>query len=105
MIRLVAELLRHYPTKARYLTLNRSRWGIGHYFQSFKDGPGLDHFEDRSWTGLNHYLALSALAHLLIIAIHARATKNFWCDAEANPRGDPAVLNEAERMLLLRQQV
>ena len=52
------------PTKARCLTLSRSRRQIEHYFQRAKDDLGFDHFEGRSWTGFHHHLALSALAYL-----------------------------------------
>lgn len=34
------------PTKARCLTLSRSRWHIEQYFQRTKDDPGLDHFPE-----------------------------------------------------------
>jgi SRSO17 transposase len=94
------------PTKARCLTLSRSRWHIEQYFQRAKNDLGFDHFEGRSWTGFNHHLVLSALAYLFILTIHARAKKNFWCDVGANPPGDPAVAGEVDRiLLLLRQQI
>jgi SRSO17 transposase len=94
------------PTKARCLTLSRSRWHIEQYFQRAKDDLGLDHFEGRSWTGFHHHLVLSALAYLFILTIHARAKKNFWCDVGTDSPGDPSVAGEVDRLLLLlRQQI
>ena len=97
----------HRPlTKARCLTLSRSRWHIEQYFQRAKDDLGFDHFEGRSWTGFHHHLVLSALAYLFILTIHARAKKNFWCDVGTDAARDPAVAREIDRLLfLLRQQV
>lgn len=63
------------PTKARMLTLSRSRWHSEQYFQRAKDDLGLDHFEGRSWTGFHHHLVLSAHAYLFILTVHARAKK------------------------------
>ena len=54
------------PTKARCLTLSRSRWHIEQYFQRAKDDLGFDHFEGRSWLGFHHHLVLTALAYLFI---------------------------------------
>ena len=94
------------PTKARCLTLSRSRWHIEQYFQRAKDDLGFDHFEGRSWNGFHHHLVLSALAYLFILTVHLRAKKNFWCDVGADPTGDPAVAGEVHRLLLLlRQQI
>lgn len=94
------------PTKARCLTLSRSRWHIEQYFQRAKDDLGLDHFEGRSWTGFHHHLVLSALAYLFILTVHARAKKNFWCDVGTDAARDPAVAGEIDRLLLLlRQQI
>jgi SRSO17 transposase len=94
------------PTKARCLSLSRSRWHIEQYFQRAKDDLGFDHFEGRSWTGFHHHLVLCALAYLFILTIHARAKKNFWCDVGTDSPGDPAVAGEINRLvLLLRQQI
>ena len=94
------------PTKARCLTLSRSRWHIEQYFQRAKDDLGFDHFEGRSWTGFHHHLVLTALAYLFILTVHARAKKNFWCDVGTDAAGDPAVAGEIDRLLLLlRQQI
>jgi SRSO17 transposase len=94
------------PTKARCLTLSRSRWHVEQYFQRAKDDLGLDHFEGRSWTGFHHHLVLSALAYLFILTVHARAKKNFWCDVGTDVAGDPSVAGEINRLLLLlRQQI
>ena len=94
------------PTKARCLTLSRSRWHIEQYFQRAKDDLGFDHFEGRSWNGFHHHLVLSALAYLFILTIHARAKKNFWCDVGTDAARDPAVAGEVDRLLLLlRQQI
>jgi SRSO17 transposase len=94
------------PTKARCLTLSRSRWHIEQYFQRAKDDLGFDHFEGRSWTGFHHHLVLSALAYLFILTVHARAKKNFWCDVGTDAARDPALAGEIDRLLLLlRQQI
>lgn len=89
------------PTKARCLTLSRSRWHIEQYFQRSKDDLGLDHFEGRFWRGFHHHLALSAVAYLFILAVYLRAKKNFWCDAGSSVESDPAVAGEIDRLLLL----
>jgi SRSO17 transposase len=94
------------PTKARCLTLSRSRWHIEQYLQRAKDDLGFDDFEGRSWTGFPHHLVLSALAYLFILTIHARAKKNFWCDVGTDAARDPAAAGEIDRLLLLlRQQI
>jgi SRSO17 transposase len=89
------------PTKARCLTLSRSRWHIEQYFQRAKDDLGLDHFEGRSWTGFHHHLVLSALACLFILTVHARSKKNFWCDVGSGVESDSPVAREIHRLLLL----
>lgn len=92
------------PTKARCLSLSRSRWHVEQYFQRAKDDLGLDHFEGRSWNGFHHHLVLSAVAYLFILTIHVRAKKNFWCDVGADSARDPAVAREIDRLLLLLRQ-
>lgn len=73
------------PAKARCLTLSRSRWHIEQCFQRAKDELGLDHYEGRSWTGFHHHLVLSALAHLFILTVHARAPKKLLVRLGSRP--------------------
>jgi hypothetical protein len=87
------------PTKAPCLTLSRSRWHIGQYFQRSKDDLGLDHFEGRSWRGFHHHLVLSAVAYLFILTVYLRRKKNFWCDVGTDSPHDPALAGEMERSL------
>ena len=42
--------------------LAHQRWAIEQNYQQLKEELGLDHFEDRSWRGLHHHLALCFLA-------------------------------------------
>lgn len=91
------------PSKARCLTLSRSRWHIEQYFQRAKDDLGLDHYEGRSWRGFHHHLVLSVLAYLFILTVHADAKKNFWCDVGGDPASDPSMAGEIDRLLLLLQ--
>jgi SRSO17 transposase len=94
------------PTKARCLSLSRSRWHIEQYFQRAKDDLGLDHFEGRSWRGFHHHLALSAVAYLFILVVYLRAKKNFWCDVGEGAESDSPVAGEINRLLLLlRKQI
>ncbi|MGH7980538.1 MAG: IS701 family transposase, partial [Limisphaerales bacterium] len=94
------------PTKARCLSLSRSRWHIEQYFQRAKDDLGLDHFEGRSWRGFHHHLALSAVAYLFILVVYLRAKKNFWCDVGSGVESDSSVAGEINRLLLLlRKQI
>jgi SRSO17 transposase len=66
------------PSKARCLTLSRSRWHVEHYFQRSKDDLGLDHYEGRSWRGFHHHLVLSAIAYLFILTTYLASKKKFW---------------------------
>lgn len=89
------------PSKARCLRLSRSRYHIEQYFQRVKDDLGLDHYEGRSWRGFHHHLVLSALAYWFVLTVYLRAKKNFWCDLGTDAPGDPAVVAEINRLLLL----
>jgi SRSO17 transposase len=42
------------------------RWRAGHDYRELKTGPGLDHFEGRSFTGWHRHLTLAALAQAFI---------------------------------------
>lgn len=89
------------PTTARCLRLSRGRWRVEQYFQRSKTDLGFDHYEGRSWQGFHHHLVLIALAYVFVVVTHLRAKKNFWCDVGADPPRDPAVVSEADRILLL----
>lgn len=96
----LAELHRS-MNKTRCLRLSRGRWPIEQYFQRAKDDLGLDHYEGRSWIGFHHHLVLSAIAYLFVMLIHLRSKKNFWPDVGESSQGDPAVVGEINRILLL----
>jgi SRSO17 transposase len=49
-------------TKARGVTLWRSRWPVEQGYQQMKEELGLDHFEGRSWRGFHHHACLVMLA-------------------------------------------
>lgn len=80
-----AEDLRYYlsnlPETSTLLELAgaiKARWVCEQMHQQMKEELGLDHFEGRSWRGLNHHLALAAitfgfLQHLRLAAVE-RAT-------------------------------
>jgi SRSO17 transposase len=89
------------PSKARCLTLSRSRWHIEHYFQRSKDDLGLDHYEGRSWRGFHHHLVLSAIAYLFILTSYLGSKKKFWVELGEDPGSDPAVATEVDRILSL----
>ncbi len=94
------------PTRARCLTLSRSRWHIEQYYRRSKDDLGLDHFEGRSWRGFHHHMVLSAVAYLFVLAVYQRSKKNFWAHVGTDAPRDPPVLAEIDRvLLLLRNQV
>jgi SRSO17 transposase len=89
------------PSKARCLTLSRSRWHVEHYFQRSKDDLGLDHYEGRSWRGFHHHLLLSAIAYLFILTTYLASKKKFWIELGEDPGSDPAVAAEVDRIVSL----
>jgi len=89
------------PSKARCLKLSRSRWHVEHYFQRSKDDLGLDHYEGRFWRGFHHHLILSAIAYLFILTRYLASKKKFWAELGEDPRSDPAVATEVDRILSL----
>jgi SRSO17 transposase len=89
------------PSKARCLTLSRSRWHVEHYFQRSKDDLGLDHYEGRSWRGFHHHLVLSAIAYLFILTTYLESKKKFWAELGEDPGSDPTVAAEVDRVLSL----
>jgi SRSO17 transposase len=46
--------------------LAKLRWRIEHDYRELKHGLGLDHFEGRSYRGLNHHLTLVSVAHAFL---------------------------------------
>ncbi len=42
--------------------LAKIRWRVEHDYRELKTGPGLDHFEGRSWTGWHRHVTLATLA-------------------------------------------
>jgi SRSO17 transposase len=54
--------LHRVPSKARCLTLSRSRWHVEHYLQRSKDYLGFNHYEGR-WHGFHRHAALVMLAY------------------------------------------
>jgi SRSO17 transposase len=51
--------------------LAKIRWRIEHDYRELKTGPGLDHFEGRSFTGWHRHLTLTALAQAFCTMIRA----------------------------------
>ena len=89
------------PTKGRSLRLSRGRWPIEQYFQRGKDDLGLDHYEGRSWQGLHHHLALSAVAYLFVVVEYIQAKKNFRPHVGTGLAGDAAIAGAFARLLSL----
>ena len=44
-----------------------SRWAIEQSYQQLKEELGLDHFEGRSWRGLNHHIVLCFMAYCFLL--------------------------------------
>lgn len=49
------------------LTWAHQRWTIEQSYQQLKEELGLDHFEGRSWTGLNHHIVLCFMAYCFLL--------------------------------------
>ena len=49
------------------LTWAHARWAIEQSYQQLKEELGLDHFEGRSWRGLNHHIALCFMAYCFLL--------------------------------------
>ncbi len=49
--------------------LAKIRWRIEHDYRELKTGPGLDHFEGRSWTGWHRHITRAVLAQAFITMI------------------------------------
>jgi SRSO17 transposase len=47
--------------RKRLVSLAHTRWAVEQNYEQLKDEVALDHFEGRSWSGLNHHLVLTAL--------------------------------------------
>ena len=47
---------------AELIRLAKIRWRTGHDYRELKHGPGLDHFEGRSFTGWHRHVTLAVLA-------------------------------------------
>ena len=55
--------------------LGKLRWRIEHDYRELKDALGLDHFEGRSWRGLNHHVTLVSVAHAFLTLQRLRADR------------------------------
>ncbi len=91
--------LKQPPTKGRSLRLSRGRWPIEQYFQRGKDDLGLDHYEERSWRGFHHHLAMSAIAYLFVVMDYLRAKKNFRPYVGTGIASDAAIARAFARLL------
>jgi SRSO17 transposase len=49
------------------LTWAHLRWAIEQAYQQLKEELGLDHFEGRSWRGLNHHIVLCFMAYYFLL--------------------------------------
>nr|WP_306306976.1 hypothetical protein [Nocardia asiatica] len=47
------------------MQLAKTRWRIEHDYRELKDGPGLDHFEGRSWLGWHRHVTLASIAQAI----------------------------------------
>lgn len=50
----------------------KARWRVEQDYRELKDGPGLDHFEGRSWLGLHRHVALVTAAFVFLRQEQAR---------------------------------
>lgn len=49
------------------LSWAHTRWAIEQSYQQLKEELGLDHFEGRSWRGLNHHIVLCFMAYCFLL--------------------------------------
>jgi hypothetical protein len=71
----------------------KARWACEQAHQQLKEELGLDHFEGRSWTGLQRHalmtmLAYAFLQHCLLASVK-RGKKALRTSTAAEPAGDP----------------
>jgi SRSO17 transposase len=52
--------------------LGKIRWRIEHDYRELKDALGLDHFEGRTYRGLNHHITLVSVAHAFLTLQRSR---------------------------------
>ncbi|WP_342165262.1 IS701 family transposase [Methylobacterium sp. SD21] len=72
----------------------KARWICEQAHQQMKEELGLDHFEGRSWTGLNRHALMTMMAYAFLqsrrLAAAGRKKKNRLPTASALDAGDPA---------------
>ena len=75
------------PTTSRLqaVRLWHERWKIEQGYQQMKEGPGLDHFEGRSWRGFHHHATLVMLA-FGFLALEQRRAKARSASKKSRPR-------------------
>ena len=89
------------------------RWPIEQCFEDGKKHLGMDHYENRSWTGWHRHMLYVSLAMLFLLQLRLRFKKNSNADPTPSPAsarclprptktgqagrtGDPALLHQAE---------
>lgn len=55
------------------------RWAIEQSYQQLKEELGLDHFEGRSWMGLNHHLVLCFMAYCFLLLKRSKKSLRLPC--------------------------
>lgn len=95
------------------------RWPIEQCFEDGKKHLGMDHYENRSWTGWHRHMLYVSLAMLFLLRLRLRYIKNSNADSppgstsarcvprpttagQAGCTGDPALLHEAQLHRLSR---
>ena len=74
-------------TLTRLAAQIKGRWPCEQSHQQMKEELGLDHFEGRSWRGLNHHLVLTAMS--LAFLQHLRLKEHDAQETSSKPRRAP----------------
>lgn len=55
---------------AELLRWTKIRWHVEYDCRELEHGPGLDHFESRTWTGWHHHATLVTVAHVFTATLN-----------------------------------
>ncbi len=70
----LSTLPEHTPIR-ELVRLAKIRWRIEHDYRELKTGPGLTHFEGRSFTGWHRHVTLVSAAHLFLTQLRLTSPK------------------------------
>jgi SRSO17 transposase len=57
------------------IRLGKIRWRVEHDYRERKTGPGIDHYEGRTWTGWDRHVTLVAAAHVFLTTLRLTSPK------------------------------